>query len=151
MNGSWSRWRELKFKNRTLGVHSQDPRWSVHWDIETRGLNSAKSQLPGLYCGLGWLDHGHLLPLGFVDSFIEARFWFKDQFRMLQRAQIMWKNNLVIQWLTDEMEFAVTYSIPEDFFGQELWISKVPGATGLLTLQTLPCEYLKLNPRFRAL
>ena len=53
---------------------------------------------------------------------------------MLQRARIMWKDNLVIQRLTDEMEFVVTYSIPEDSFSQELWISKVPGANGLLRL-----------------
>ena len=64
---------------------------------------------------------------------------------MLQRAKIMWKDNLVIQRLTDEMEFIVTHSIPEDLLSQELWISKVPGATGLLRLQMLPGGYLKLN------
>ena len=81
---------------------------------------------------------------------LQARIWFKDQLRMLQRERIMWKNNLVIQWLTDEMEFAATYSIPDDSFGQELWISKVPGATGLLHHQTLPGGFLKLNPRFNS-
>ena len=30
------------------------------------------------------------------------------------------------------MEFAVTHSIPDDSFAGELWISKIPGATGLL-------------------
>ena len=49
---------------------------------------------------------------------------------MLQRARIMWNDNLVIQRLSDEMKFAVTYSIPEDSFAEELWISKVSVATG---------------------
>ena len=44
----------------------------------------------------------------------------------------------------------ITYSIPEDLFSQELWISSVPGATGLLRPQTLPGGYLKLNPRFNS-
>ena len=43
-----------------------------------------------------------------------------------------------------------TYSIPEDSFSNELWISKVPGATGLLCPQTLPGEYLKLNSKFNS-
>ena len=47
---------------------------------------------------------------------------------MLQRAKIMWNNNLVIQRLSNEMEFAVTCSIPDVSFAEELWISKVPGA-----------------------
>ena len=74
--------------------------------------------------------------------FLQARIWFKDQLRMLQRAQIMWKNNLVIQQLTDEMELAVTYSIPKDFFSQELWISKVPGATGYSTCRLCQVDIL---------
>ena len=40
------------------------------------------------------------------------------------------------------------YRIPEDSFSQELWISQVPGAVGLLRPQTLPGGYLRLNPRF---
>ena len=63
---------------------------------------------------------------------LQARIWFKDQLRMLQRAWIMWNNNLVIQRPTNEMEFAVTYSIPDESFSQELWVSQVPGAVGLL-------------------
>ena len=62
----------------------------------------------------------------------------------------MWNNNLVIQHLSDDMEFAVTYSIPDSSFAEELWISKVPGATGLLQLQTIPGEYLRFNPRFNS-
>ena len=62
---------------------------------------------------------------------LQARLWFKDQLRMLQRAKIMWDDNLVIQRLADEMEFAVTYSIPDVFFAEELWISAVRGASGL--------------------
>ena len=54
---------------------------------------------------------------------LQERICFKDQLRMLQRALIMWNNNLVIQQLTDEMEFAVTYSIPDDSLSQVLWIS----------------------------
>ena len=46
------------------------------------------------------------------------------------------------------MEVAVTFSSPEDSFSQELWISQVPGAVGLLRAQTLPGGYLRLNPRF---
>ena len=69
---------------------------------------------------------------------------------MLQRAWIMWNNNLVIQRLTDEMKFSVTYSIPDESFSQELWISWVPGAVGLLQPQTLPGGYLKLDPRFNS-
>ena len=60
----------------------------------------------------------------------------------------MWKNNLVIQGLTKEMEFAVLYSITEDSFSQESRIYQVPGAVGLLRTQTLPGGYLRLNPRF---
>ena len=63
---------------------------------------------------------------------------------------ISWDDNLVIQRLSDEMEFAVTYSIPEVYFAEELWISKVSGASGLLRPQTLPGGYLKLNPRFNS-
>ena len=63
---------------------------------------------------------------------LQARIWFKDQLRMLQRELIIWNNNLVTQQLTDEMEFAVTYSIPDDSFSQELWVSQVPGFVGLL-------------------
>ena len=54
---------------------------------------------------------------------LQARIWFKNQLKMLQRAKIMWKDNLVIQRLTDKMEFAITYSIPEDLFSQELWFT----------------------------
>ena len=54
---------------------------------------------------------------------LQARIWFKNQLKMLQRAKIMWKDNLVIQILTDKMEFAITYSIPEDSFSQELWFT----------------------------
>ena len=67
---------------------------------------------------------------------------------MLQRAKIMWNYNLVIQCLSDEMEFAVMYSIPQVSFTDELWISKEPGASSLLRPQTIPGGYLKLNPRF---
>ena len=69
---------------------------------------------------------------------------------MLQRAKIMWNDNLVIQRLSDENEFDVTYSIPDDSLAEELWISKVPGATGLLRPQTIPGGYLKLKPRFNS-
>ena len=48
------------------------------------------------------------------------------------------------------MEFAVTYSIPDVSFAEKLWISKVPGASGLLRPQTIPGGYLKLNPRFNS-
>ena len=48
------------------------------------------------------------------------------------------------------MELAVTYSIPDNSFAKELWISKVPGATGLLRPQTIPGGYLKLNSRFNS-
>ena len=69
---------------------------------------------------------------------------------MLQRARIMWNDNLVIQRLSNKMEFAVTYSIPDDSFAEELWISKVPGATDLLKPQTIPVGYLTPNPRFNS-
>ena len=49
----------------------------------------------------------------------------------------MWDDNLVIQCLSDDMEFAVTYSIPDVYFAEELWISRVPGASGLRRPQTL--------------
>ena len=62
---------------------------------------------------------------------LQARIWFKDQLRMLQRAKIMWDNDLVIQRLSDDMEFAVTCSIPDVYFAEELWISRVSGASGL--------------------
>ena len=66
---------------------------------------------------------------------------------MLQRAKIMWDDNLVIQCLSDEMEFAVTYSIPDVSFAKKLWISKVPGASGLLRPHTIPGGYLNLKSK----
>ena len=81
---------------------------------------------------------------------LQARIWFKDQLRMLQRARIMWNNNLVIQRLTNEMEFSLTYSIPKESFSQELWVSCVPGAVGLYEPQTLPGGHLKLDPGFNS-
>ena len=62
---------------------------------------------------------------------LQPRLWFKDQLRMLQRAKIMWDDDLVIQRMSDKMEFAVTYSIPDVYFADELWISAVRGATAL--------------------
>ena len=62
---------------------------------------------------------------------LQARLWFKDQLRMLQRAKIMWDDNLIIQHMSDEMEFAVTYSIPDVYFADKLWISAVRGETAL--------------------
>ena len=82
------------------------------------------------------------LTLGGCRFVLQAKIWFKDQLRMLQRAQIMWNDNLVIQQLSDEMEFSVTYSIPDDSFAQELWISKVPGATGLLLPKTYNTRWI---------
>ena len=79
---------------------------------------------------------------------LQARLWFKDQLRMLQRAKIMWDNDLVIQRLSDEMEFAATYSIPDVYFAEELWICSVRGASGLSRPPTVPGGYLTLNPRF---
>ena len=67
---------------------------------------------------------------------------------MLQSNKIMWDDNLVIQRLSDNMEFAVTYSILDVYFAEELWISRVPGASVLHRPQTLPGGYLKLNTRF---
>ena len=49
------------------------------------------------------------LTLGGCRFVLQARIWFNDQLRMLHRARIMWKDNLVIQRLSDKMEFAVTY------------------------------------------
>ena len=64
---------------------------------------------------------------------LQASLWFKDQLQMLQRAKIMWDDNLVIQGMSDEMEFAVTYSINinDVYFADKLWISAVRGATAL--------------------
>ena len=62
----------------------------------------------------------------------------------------MWNNNLVIQRLFNEMEFSVTYRIPDESLSQELWISRVPGALGLLRPQTLTGRYIKLDPRFNS-
>ena len=62
----------------------------------------------------------------------------------------MCDDNLVIQRLSDEMEFAVSYSTPNVYFAEELWISAVGGASGLSRPQTVPGGYLKLNPRFNS-
>ena len=44
-----------------------------------------------------------------------------------------------------------TWSEPvKNYLAEELWISKVPGATGLLRPQMIPGRYLKLNPRFNS-
>ena len=62
---------------------------------------------------------------------LQARLWYKDQLWMLQRAKIMWDDDFVIQRMSDKMKFAVTYSIPDIYFADELWISAVGGATAL--------------------
>ena len=62
----------------------------------------------------------------------------------------MWNNNLVIQRLSDKMEFSVMYRIPDESLNQELWISWVPGAVGLLRPQTLWGGYLLLDPRINS-
>ena len=54
----------------------------------------------------------------------------------------------MIQRLSDDMEFVITYSIPDLYFAEELWIYKVSGASGLYQPQTLPGGYLKMNTRF---
>ena len=69
---------------------------------------------------------------------------------MLQRAKIMWDDDLVIQRMSDKMEFAVTYSIPDVYFADELWISAVRGATALSRPGTVPGGYFKLNPRINS-
>ena len=46
-----------------------------------------------------------------------------DKLRMLQRAKIIWDNDLVIQCLSDDMEFKVTYKIIDEILDQELWSS----------------------------
>ena len=62
----------------------------------------------------------------------------------------MWDDDLVIQRMSDKMEFAVTYSIPDVNFADELWISAVRGATGLSQPGTVSGGYLKLNPRLNS-
>ena len=116
--------------------------------LRYRDERSKLSKIPPLWIVL-WsrmVGSWPSLTFGGCRFVLQARIWFKDQLRMLQSAWIMWKNNIVIQQLTDKME----YSIPEDSFSQELWIYKVPGATGLLRPQTLPGGYLKLNLRFNS-
>ena len=46
------------------------------------------------------------------------------------------------------MEFAVTYSIPDVHFAEELWICAVNTPSGLSRPQTLPGGYLTFYPRF---
>ena len=65
---------------------------------------------------------------------------------MLQRAKIMWDDDRVIQRMSDEREFAVTYSIPDVYFADELWISAERGATALSRPGTVPGGFLKMSP-----
>ena len=51
----------------------------------------------------------------------------------------------MIQRMSDEMEFAVTYSIPDIYFDDELWISAVRGATALSRPGTVPGGFLKMS------
>ena len=44
---------------------------------------------------------------------LQARTWLMNQLKMLQRAKIIWDNNLLIQQLSDDMEFEVTYKITD--------------------------------------
>ena len=81
---------------------------------------------------------------------LQARLWFKDQLRIIQRAKFMWDDNFVIQRMSDEMEFAVTYSIPDIYFVEELWISAVRGATSLSWHGMVPGGYFKINPRINS-
>ena len=48
------------------------------------------------------------LTFGGCRFILQMRIWFKDQLSILQRARIMWNDNLVIQHLSEKMEFAVT-------------------------------------------
>ena len=112
--------------------------------------SSVRCHLHGSFYGLvvgSWPS----ITFGGCRVVLQARTWFKDQLRMLQRARIMWNNNLVSQRLTNKMEISVTYSIPEESFSQESWVSRVPGAVGLHRSQILPVGYLKLDPRFNSL
>ena len=59
----------------------------------------------------------------------------------------MWDDNLVIQRMSDKMEFAVTYSIPDVYFADKVLISAVRGATALSRPGSVPGGYLMLNPR----
>ena len=69
---------------------------------------------------------------------------------MLKRAKIMWDEDLIIHRMSDEIEFAVTYSIPDKYFADELWISAVRGETALSRPGTVPGGYLKINPRINS-
>ena len=60
----------------------------------------------------------------------------------------MWDDGFVIQRMSDKVEFAVTYSIPDAHFAEELWICAVDTISGLSFPQTLPGGYLTFNPRF---
>ena len=92
-------------------VSTTDNKWGYRWSDIPQAL-----QVYGL-------DLGQPSPLEAVDSSSRQGSGLKIS---LGCARIMWNNNLVIQRLTDEMEFAVTYSFPEDSFSQELWVSQVP-------------------------
>ena len=103
----------------------------------------------GLHSGAGWkypsanTIHGIQADQGLSYQMLE-------DVEVNERAWIMWNNNLVIQKLSDEMEFSVMYRIPDESLSQELWISRVPGTVGLLQPQTLPGRYLKLDSRFNS-
>ena len=86
----------LKYRDERSKLRKIPPPWIVLW-----------SRMVG-----SWPS----LTFGGCRFVLQARIWFKDQLRMLQRAKIMWNDNLVIQCLSDEMEFAVTYSIPDASF-----------------------------------
>ena len=50
----------------------------------------------------------------------QVKIWFMDQLRMLQKAKIIWDNDIVIQWLSDDMEFDVKFKITDEILDKEL-------------------------------
>ena len=83
--------------------------------LRYRDEHSKLCKIPSLWIVL-WSRMVGLWPsvtFGGCRFVLQVRLWFKDQLRMLQRAKIMWDDDLVIQHMSDEMEFAVTYSIPD--------------------------------------
>ena len=120
--------------------------------LRYRDEHSKLCKIPSLWIVL-WSRMVGLWPsvtFGSCRFVLQARLWFKDQLWMLQRANIKWDDDLVIQRMSDEMEFAVMYNIPDLYFADELWISAVRGAAALSRPGTVPRGYLKLNPRINS-
>ena len=94
------------------------------------------------------------------EEILEIRKWMEDQHAKDQSiiptsvvsmdVEELRVNHYDWMKMTGELPMTTWSEQLKNYLAEELWISKVSGATGLLHAQMIPCGYLKLNPRFNS-